>query len=56
MDGQTLFMALALMKGMPDNAASSAAAAAESAEAAQEAADSVETATVQEAKTYLGIS
>lgn len=53
MDGQTLAAALALMKAMPDNAASSAAAAAASAEAAQDAADSVETATVQEAKEYL---
>ena len=53
MDGQTLAAALAIMKGMPDNAASSAAAAAASAQDAQNAADSVETATVQEAKEYL---
>ena len=53
MDGQTLAAALAIMKSMPDNAASSAAAAEASAEAAQEAAESVETATVQEAKEYL---
>jgi hypothetical protein len=39
MDGQTLAAALAIMKGMPDNAASSAAAAAASAEAAQEYAE-----------------
>ena len=39
MDGQTLGVALALMKGMPDNAASSAAAAAASAELAQDYAD-----------------
>lgn len=56
MDGQTLAVAIAIMKGMPDNAASSAAAAAASAEAAQDAADTVETATVSEAKEYLGIT
>lgn len=55
MDGGTLFAALAIMRGMPDNAANSAAAAAASAEAAQEAADSVTSATVAETKTYLGI-
>lgn len=55
MDGQTLAAAICIMKGMPDNAASSAAAAAASAEAAQEAADSVDTATVSEAKEYLNI-
>lgn len=56
MDSSTLWTAIAIMKAMPDNAASSAAAAAASAEAAQEAAESVETATVAEAKEYLGIS
>ena len=56
MDGQTLAAALALMKGMPDNAANSAAQAAASAEAAQTAADSVTAATVVEAKTYLNIT
>ena len=53
MDGQTLAVALAIMKGMPNNAASSAAAAAASAEAAQTAADSVSSATVEEAKAFL---
>ena len=56
MDGQTLAAALAIMKGMPDNAASSAAAAAASAEAAQTAADSVTSATLSEAKEYLEIN
>ena len=56
MDTTTLGAAIAIMKGMPDNAAASAAAAAASATAAQEAADSVTTASVAEVKTYLGIS
>lgn len=51
-----LALALAIMRRMPDNAASSAAAAAASAIAAQEAADSVTTATVAETKTYLNIT
>ena len=51
----TLGAALAIMKGMPDNAAASAAAAAASAEAAQEAADSVTAATPEETTTYLGL-
>lgn len=55
MDGQTLCAAIAIMKKMPDNAASSAAAAAQSAQAAREAADSVASATVAETKSYLGI-
>ena len=55
MDGATLCTAIAIMKHMPDNAASSAAAAAESAAAAQEAAESVTSATVAETKAYLGI-
>ena len=56
MDSETLAAALAIMKAMPDNAASSAAAAAASAEAAAESAQSVDTATVAEVKTYLGIT
>ena len=50
-----LALALAIMRRMPDNAASSAAAAAASAQAAQDAADTVTAATVAETKTYLGI-
>ena len=53
MDGQTLGVALALMKGMPDNAASSAAAAAASAELAQDYADAVDAATVEETLAYM---
>lgn len=55
MDISTLALALGLMRAMPDNAASSAASAQASAEAAQAAADSVDTATVAETKTHLGI-
>ena len=55
MDIGTVALALALMRAMPDNAAASAAAAQASAEAAQQAADSVDTATVAETKTHLGI-
>ena len=55
MDAQTIAVALAIMKALPDTAASSAAAAAESAQAAQEAAESVTTATVAETKSYLGL-
>ena len=50
-----LALAIAIMKRMPDNAASSAAAAAASALEAQEAADTVTSATVAETKTFLGI-
>lgn len=56
MDGQTLGVALALMKGMPDNAASSAAAAAASAELAQDYADAVDAATVEETLAYMDMS
>ena len=48
MDATTLGAALALMKAMPDNAASSAAAAAASAEAAQEYAEGARTSAVTE--------
>ena len=50
-----LALAIAIMKRMPNNAASSAAAAEASAIAAQEAADSVTTASVAETIEYLGI-
>lgn len=56
MDETLLALAIAIMKSMPDNAASSAAAAEASAIAAQEAADSVTTASVAETKAYLGIT
>lgn len=55
-DVESVVMAIGIMSKMPDNAAASAAAAAASAEIAENAADSVETATVAEIKTYLGIS
>ena len=55
MDGSTLGAALALMFGMPDNAASSASAAAASAALAKEYSESIETATVEEIKAYLHI-
>ena len=44
------------MKGMPNTAASSAAAAEAAADRAETAAESVYTATVAETKTYLGIA
>ena len=50
-----MLLAWILSLCMPESAVSSATAAAASAEAAQEAADSVETATLSEAKTYLNI-
>lgn len=53
MDETLLMLAIAIMKSMPDNAASSAAAAAASALEAQEAADSVTVATIQETLSYL---
>lgn len=55
MDPITFGALLAVLTAMPDNAASSAASAAASAEAAEAAADSVLTATLEEAKEYLGI-
>lgn len=55
MDMQTLGAAIAIMKSMPDTAASSAAAAEAAAGRAEEAADTVTSATVAETKTYLGI-
>ncbi len=55
MDGETLAVALSIMKKMPDNAVNSAAQAEEAAQRAQTAADSVTSATVPETKTYLGI-
>ena len=55
MDAATLGAAIAIMKHMPDNAASSAEAAAASAAAAAQSAASITTATVAETKTYLGI-
>lgn len=53
MDNQTLAVALAYMKAMPDNAASSAAAAAQSAQDAQDYADAVDAATVEETIAYM---
>ena len=53
MDMITLGAAIAIAKALPDTAAQRAEAAAE---AAEEAAQSVDTATVAETKTYLGIS
>lgn len=50
---ETLQAAIALMKGMPDNAASSAAAAAQSAQDAQHFADIVDVATVAETLAYM---
>lgn len=55
MDPETLYIAIAMMKKMPDNAANSAAQAAASAQAAQDAADSVDSATVAETKAFIGI-
>ena len=55
-DIPTVGAAIALMEQMPDNAAASAAAAAASAAAAAESAQSVDTATVAETKSYLGIT
>lgn len=52
MDVVTIGAALALAKQIPDTAVGDAVAAAQRAEAA---ADSVESATVAETKTYLGI-
>jgi len=56
MDMTTLGAALAIMKGMPDNAAHSAAEAQAAAERAETAADSVTSATVAETKAYLNIA
>ena len=56
LDEETLLAAIALMKSMPDNAASSAAAAAESAAIAQAVADAASNATVAETLNYLGIT
>lgn len=56
MDAETLAVAIGYMKAQPNNALVSAEAAAASATAAQEAADSVESATVEETKTYLGLN
>jgi len=56
MDETLLALAVAIMKSMPDNAASSAAAAAASALEAQEAADSVTVATIAETKSYFSIT
>lgn len=55
MDMQTLGAAIAIMKSMPNTAASSAATAEAAADRAETAAESVDTATVAETKTYLGI-
>lgn len=56
MDGQTLAAALALMKAMPDNAASSAAAAAASVLEAQDLVDTVDAATVAETLAYMDMN
>ncbi len=56
MDMATVGAAIALMKGMPDNAAASAAKAEAAADRAETAASSVESATAAETKTYLGIT
>lgn len=56
MDNETLCAAVSIMKALPDNAASSAAAAEASALRAETAADSVTVATVAEIKEYLGIA
>lgn len=55
MDSSTLWTAIAIMKAMPDNAASSAAAAAASAAEAQELVDAVDVATVEETFSFLNI-
>lgn len=55
MDSSTLWTAIAIMKAMPDNAASSAAAAAASVEEARELVDSVDVATVEETFSFLNI-
>ena len=55
MDNTTMVLSLGIMGGMPDNAASSAAEAAASARAAAETAANLQTATVAEVLTYLGI-
>lgn len=56
MDGQTLAAALALMKAMPDNAASSAAEAAEYAAEAADLKDAVDAATVAETLAYMDMN
>ena len=56
MDGQTLAAALALMKAMPDNAASSAAEAAGYAAEAADLKDALDAATVAETIAYMDMS
>lgn len=56
MDSSTLWTAIAIMKAMPDNAASSAAAAAASVEEARALVDTVDVATVVETLEYLEIT
>ena len=55
MEADTLGVALAIMKSMPDNAAHSAAEAEAAAKRAETAADSVTAATLEEVKSYLNI-
>lgn len=60
MDNETYMLTVAAAKAIPGSAGARAEAAAQEAEAsalaAQEAADSVSTATLAEAKEYLGIT
>jgi hypothetical protein len=55
MDGESVGAAISIMKGMPNNAAYSAAQAAESAELARDYADAVDAGTVEETLAYMDI-